>query len=61
MNPTLTKHLTKIGFDLSIYTVRWFFTMFAVDLPYNYVQQILDFYQYEKTAVFVRIAVFILM
>ncbi len=61
MNPTLTKHLTKIGFDLSIYTVRWFFTMFAVDLPYNYVQQILDFYQYEQTAVFVRIAVFILM
>lgn len=47
MMPALMKHLADISFDLSIYTVKWFFTLFAIDLPFHYVQQVIDLYQYE--------------
>lgn len=46
-SPKLTRHLQKLGFDTSIYCVKWFFSCFAIDLPVDYIMHVLDFYQYE--------------
>lgn len=46
-NPKLAIHLCKLGFDSSMYCVKWFFSLFAIDLPKDFVKQIFDFLLYE--------------
>ncbi len=60
-HPQLAKHFHKFEFDLSVYSVKWFFSVFCIDLPEEFVFQILDFYQYEQSAVFVRVALTMLI
>jgi hypothetical protein len=60
IHPKLAKHLTILGIDISIYTVKWFFTLFALDLRPEFVESILDLYLYEQLAVLVRFSITIL-
>ena len=57
IHPVLSEHLLKLDFDFSIYSVKWFLSLFCIDLPESFVFQMLDFYQYEQSAIFVRVAI----
>lgn len=46
--------LNKMEVNLDIYTVRWFFSMFNIDLPFTYAQTILDLYMFDQTDVLIR-------
>jgi len=61
MHKDLGGHLRNLNFDISVYIVKWFFSFFCIDLPQEYVLQILDFYQYEQTAVLIRVALTIFL
>ena len=47
--PTLADYvLNKMEVSLDIYTVRWFFSMFNIDLPFAYAQTVLDLYMFDQ-------------
>ena len=53
--PQLAEHiLDTMEVNLDIYTVRWFFSMFSIDLPFSYAQTILDFYMFDQTEILIR-------
>ena len=57
MMPDLAKHMVKdLELDLEVYTVKWFFSFFCIDLPFEYVLSILDLYMVEQITVFIRVA-----
>lgn len=43
--PSLAEHLiVDLGLDLQMYTVRWFLSLFFIDLPFEYAQSVLDLF-----------------
>ena len=53
--PTLADYvLNKMEVSLDIYTVRWFFSMFNIDLPFAYAQTVLDLYMFDQSDVLIR-------
>ena len=54
--PSLATHLFEhIGIIFDVYTVRWFFSLFNIDLPFTYAQTVLDFYLCDKTEIIIRV------
>ena len=54
--PQLAEHvLDRMEVNLDVYTVRWFFSMFNIDLPFPYAQTVLDFYMFDQAEVLVRV------
>ena len=53
--PELAEHIIdKMEVNLDVYTVRWFFSMFNIDLPFSYAQAVLDLYMFDQTEILVR-------
>ena len=53
--PELAEHvIDKMEVNLDVYTVRWFFSMFNIDLPFSYAQAVLDLYMFDQTEILVR-------
>ena len=46
--------LNKMEVSLDIYTVRWFFSMFNIDLTFTYSQTVLDLYMFDQSEVLIR-------
>ena len=46
--------LNKMEVSLDIYTVRWFFSMFNIDLPFSYSQTVMDLYMFDQSEVLIR-------
>ena len=47
--------------DLEVYTVRWFFSMWCIDLPLDYALTILDLFQIDLQTTLVRISLSIFL
>ena len=46
--PKLAFHLIdRHELSLDVYTVRWFFSFFCIDLPFDYVLSLLDLYMVD--------------
>ena len=59
--PRLSEHLfNNLQINLEIYTVRWFLSLFCIDLPIEYSAALFDLYLHEKTQVLVRVALTLL-
>ena len=55
--PSLAKHLFEdLNLQLEVYSVRWFFSMFCIDLPFEYAQSVLDLYILDQVNVLIRIS-----
>lgn len=53
--PALALHLfEQLDFNLEVYTVRWFFSLFCIDLPVDLVLRILDMYLVQSFDIFPR-------
>ena len=53
--PQLAEHIfDAMEVNLDVYTVRWFFSMFSIDLPFTYAQTVLDFYMFDQSEILVR-------
>ena len=58
--PDLARHFEAQSVDLEIYTVKWFFTLFTITLPFEYCLQVIDLYLLEQSAVLVRLSLTVL-
>ena len=55
--PSLAQHLVDdLGLSLEVYTVRWFFSMFCIDLPLSYAQAVLDLFFLDQFKVLIRVS-----
>ena len=55
--PQLAEHIIDdMEVNLDVYTVRWFFSMFSIDLPFEYAQTLLDFYMFDQSEILIRTA-----
>jgi hypothetical protein len=52
--PKVYEKLREIDFQM--YCLRWFLSFFALELPFGFLAEIIDFYLYEQSVVLVRIA-----
>lgn len=54
--PSLAEHLfTRLGLDLQVYTVRWFLSVFFIDLPLDYAQTVLDLFLIDQFKVLIKV------
>ena len=48
--------LVDLGLNLEVYTVRWYFSAFCIDLPLDYAQTVLDLFLIDQFKVFIRVS-----
>ena len=59
--PSLAQHLLiDLQISLDVYTVRWFFSMFCIDLPLSYAQTVLDLFLLDQFRVLIRVSLALL-
>ncbi len=54
--PELSKALVKFDVDIEVYSVKWFFSMWGIDLPFDYAMTALDLYLVDQQRSLIRIA-----
>lgn len=55
--PSLASHLiVDLQMQLDIYTVRWFFSMFCIDLPLSYAQTVQDLFLLDQFKVLIQVS-----
>jgi hypothetical protein len=54
--PELSKALVKFDVDIEVYSVKWFFSMWSIDLPFDYAMTALDLYLVDQQRSLIRIA-----
>ncbi len=55
--PSLAEHLfVDLGLSLEVYTVRWFFSMFCIDLPASYAHTVLDIFLMDQFKVLIKVS-----
>ena len=55
--PSLAEHLiVDLGLDLQMYTVRWFLSLFFIDLPFEYAQSVLDLFLIDQFKVLIKVS-----
>ena len=42
--PDVFRVLERFDVNLEVYTVKWFFSMWSIDLPFEYAMTVLDLY-----------------
>jgi hypothetical protein len=59
--PELAKKLLdKFEIDIEVYTVKWFFSMWSIDLPFEYAMTVLDLYLIDQQKTLIRVALSLL-
>lgn len=55
--PSLASHIVDdLGLSLEVYTVKWFFSMFCIDLPLSYAQVVLDLFLLDQFKVLIQVS-----
>ena len=55
--PSLAEHLiVDLGLDLQMYTVRWFLSLFFIDLPFEYAQSVLDLFLIDQFKILIKVS-----
>jgi hypothetical protein len=50
------KLFDTMDLNLEVYSVKWFFSLWSIDLPFEYVLTILDLFQIDQQVVLVRVS-----